>query len=450
MSEEEGGRGDAYDGGHGRGGGPGGDLRQLFLEAARKILREPDTSLDLRKVAEAAGKSRTAPYLVFGKTDEGGGLSGLQLAVAAEGFRELTSRMEEAHRTSRDSEEGLRAMATAYLTFARDEPRLFRLMFGAEVGRALSHPAPDGPGRREQTRLLEARGETERALLRAIGVEDRGYLRRHGALGVEDLSGAVWAMLHGVAMLTIDRQWQATRLGGLDDPEKLASRALRFLTTASSETMEPAREALIEAMLEKRGRGEPSLANLGDMDIPRHVQEDRLDYDADRLDYVADRLDHVADRSSPSRPVFASRSSPPSSRRQDSPALRRARDHVHLAEGARILWLDDAPARSAKEAEIFTSLGAGVTRARTTEEAVKRLKGEDFDLIISDIARGDTPDAGVRALPRLRRLAPSTPVIFYVGTLRPDLGPPPGAFGITNDPEELVHLVFDALERVRV
>lgn len=436
MSEEEGSR--------------GGDLRRLFLDAAREILREPDTSLDLRKVAEAAGKSRTAPYLVFGKTDEGGGLSGLQLAVAAEGFRELTSRMDEARRTSRDSEEGLRAMATAYLTFARDEPRLFRLMFGAEVGRALSHPAPEGPGRSEQTRLLEARGETERALLRAIGVEDRGYLRRHGALGVEDLSGAVWAMLHGVAMLTIDRQWQATRLGGLDDPEELASRALRFLTTASSETMASAREALIEAMREKRDRGGASLADLWDAELPRRVEEDRSDYDLDRSDYDVDRSDDDARRASLSRPVFANRAFPAFSRRHDSPALRRARAHVHLAEGARILWVDDAPIRSAKEAEVFTSLGADVTRARTTEEAVKRLRGEDFDLIISDIARGDTPDEGVRALPRLRRHTPSTPVIFYVGTLRPDRGPPAGAFGITNDPEELVHLVFDALERVRV
>jgi hypothetical protein len=45
--------------------------------------------------------------------------------------------------------------------------------------------------------------------------------------------------------------------------------------------------------------------------------------------------------------------------------------------------------------------------------------------------------------------APQAPVIFYVAELRPELRVPRGAFGITNDPEGLVHLVFDGLERGR-
>ena len=67
----------------------GRDLREAFIQAARQILDEPDTSLDLRKVADRVGKSRTAPYLVFGRTEEGGGLSGLRLAVAESGFADL-------------------------------------------------------------------------------------------------------------------------------------------------------------------------------------------------------------------------------------------------------------------------------------------------------------------------------------------------------------------------
>jgi len=71
-------------------------------------------------------------------------------------------------------------------------------------------------------------------------------------------------------------------------------------------------------------------------------------------------------------------------------------------------------------------------------------------VIISDIARGDTADQGVRDLPLLRRSAPETPVIFYVGKLDSHQGTPAGAFGITNRPQELLHLVLDALERKRV
>jgi hypothetical protein len=46
-------------------------------------------------------------------------------------------------------------------------------------------------------------------------------------------------------------------------------------------------------------------------------------------------------------------------------------------------------------------------------------------------------------------LAPDTPVIFYVGSSDPQSEPPPGSFGLTTDPAELLHLVLDALERRR-
>jgi CheY-like chemotaxis protein len=368
------------------------DLRGLFLHSAREILQEPDTRLDLRKVAEWAAKSRTAPYLAFGKTEEGGGLAALRLAVAGEGFGELAGRMERALEVAPDPERGLHGLAAAYLAFARDEPRLFRLMFGAHVARALDEPAPPGPGRREQVGLEEARTRMEGAFLQAIQAERGGYLRRDDSLSEEELSGAVWALVHGVAMLAIDEQWKTARLGGLSDPDALAARTLRFLTTATSSTMGPAEHALDQAMRE------------------------RLSVDG-----------------------------------RNSPALRRARALTHLAQGARILWIDDAPGLTAGEARVFSSLGAWIVRARTTEEALARLgRGPVFDVIISDIARGHIHDEGIQALPRVRRAAPDTRVIFYVARLRPDLPPPPGSFGITNSPEELVHLVFDVLERRRV
>ncbi len=45
----------------------GSDLRERLIRAAMDILDHPDMPLDLRKVAEAAGKSRTAPYLGQGE-----------------------------------------------------------------------------------------------------------------------------------------------------------------------------------------------------------------------------------------------------------------------------------------------------------------------------------------------------------------------------------------------
>jgi len=41
------------------------------------------------------------------------------------------------------------------------------------------------------------------------------------------------------------------------------------------------------------------------------------------------------------------------------------------------------------------------------------------------------------------------PVIFYIGYPDPSKGVPPHAFGITHRPDELLHLIMDALERVK-
>ena len=43
-----------------------------------------------------------------------------------------------------------------------------------------------------------------------------------------------------------------------------------------------------------------------------------------------------------------------------------------------------------------------------------------------------------------------TAVVFYVGRVDRAAGVPAGSFGITNRPDELLHLVMDALERCRL
>jgi len=41
----------------------------------------------------------------------------------------------------------------------------------------------------------------------------------------------------------------------------------------------------------------------------------------------------------------------------------------------------------------------------------------------------------------------ATPVIFYVDAIDPTKGVSPLAFGMTNRPDEFLHLTLDALER---
>jgi hypothetical protein len=56
---------------------------------------------------------------------------------------------------------------------------------------------------------------------------------------------------------------------------------------------------------------------------------------------------------------------------------------------------------------------------------------------------------GLRLLKRMRTGGMSQRLIFTVGRYQPERGTPPFAFGITNRVDELLNLVFDALERVR-
>jgi CheY-like chemotaxis protein len=138
-------------------------------------------------------------------------------------------------------------------------------------------------------------------------------------------------------------------------------------------------------------------------------------------------------------------------------AVDRANANRSILEGAEILWVDDHPSNNRNEARMLRSFGALVTFAATTDEASRAVQTsaeqhQPFDIILSDISRDlPTPDptAGLTMLPRLRNAGFHQPVIYYIGRPDADAGVPAGAFGITNRPDQLLHLVLDALSRVR-
>lgn len=128
-------------------------------------------------------------------------------------------------------------------------------------------------------------------------------------------------------------------------------------------------------------------------------------------------------------------------------ALKRARKHLHVFRDAQFLWVDDHPENNFNEVAMFRQLKVGTQTAESTEKALEILKSRHFDLVISDMARGDENTAGLTFLERFRNVDKTTPVIFYLGGFDPEKGVPAQAFGITNRPDELLHLTLDALER---
>lgn len=133
-----------------------------------------------------------------------------------------------------------------------------------------------------------------------------------------------------------------------------------------------------------------------------------------------------------------------------SSVMRRHRMVSQVLQGARILWVDDRPDNNLFERAAFTSMGATISLAMSTDEAVAMLEAEPADVLISDMERYGNAEAGLQLLKSIQGLLERPDMIFYVGSLDRGRGTPPGAFGITNRPDELIHLVLDILERVRV
>ncbi|MEO5800526.1 MAG: TetR/AcrR family transcriptional regulator [Gemmatimonadales bacterium] len=155
-----------------------GKLKVAVIAAARDRLRtSADGEISLREVARGIGVSANAPYRHFPGKD------GLTVALAAEGYRELTAIAERAL-LQRGS--AVAALAAEYSRFWQEEPRLLGLV-GSE----------NFAGRDPESEVVLARDEWFAALV-AIVEEEAGRLP---AAEAYRRAAAIWALLQGVAQL---------------------------------------------------------------------------------------------------------------------------------------------------------------------------------------------------------------------------------------------------------
>ncbi len=124
-----------------------------------------------------------------------------------------------------------------------------------------------------------------------------------------------------------------------------------------------------------------------------------------------------------------------------------------LLRGIRILWVDDAPDKRTREIRHLERLSADTKLAWDTEQAMAFLRDERFDLVLSDIMyRNERKgEGGLDLLRRMRNTERLQPVIIYasrwaqVGCQRV-MGA--GAFGCTDQAEELIDLVLRAVASI--
>jgi AcrR family transcriptional regulator len=151
-----------------------GDLRNGLLEAARHILEEESlAALTLRAVARKAGVSHAAPYRHFPNHEA------LLVELSIEGFDELRDALVEAAKVPGSECDRIANIGAAYMRFVAQRPALARLMFGGQL--------PN----RDQFPTLGLKADS-------IG-QEIGEALHDSALGL-----AVWAAVHGLAMLVLE------------------------------------------------------------------------------------------------------------------------------------------------------------------------------------------------------------------------------------------------------
>jgi AcrR family transcriptional regulator len=174
-----------------------GDLKIALLTEAEAILeRDGIQALTLRAAARAAGVSHAAPANHFGD------LTGLLSELAAVGFTRFSAMLGAARATAGDLPSGSRAMGQAYVTFARTHPNLFILMFRGE--------------RLDTTRpaLRDAMDAAAQALRSASVAPDVPL----SPLQMAARAAARWSLVHGFAMLLLDRRLEGM-IGSLSPDE---------------------------------------------------------------------------------------------------------------------------------------------------------------------------------------------------------------------------------------
>jgi AcrR family transcriptional regulator len=105
------------------------DLKRGLMLSASELLEDVGyEEFTLRKCATRAGVTQSAPRYHFKDA------AGLLTALAVEGFDSLSNQMREEFIKSREEKVNpCRAVAIIYLSFARKNPALYRVMFGSKL-----------------------------------------------------------------------------------------------------------------------------------------------------------------------------------------------------------------------------------------------------------------------------------------------------------------------------
>ena len=120
------------------------------------------------------------------------------------------------------------------------------------------------------------------------------------------------------------------------------------------------------------------------------------------------------------------------------------------AATASLLWVDDVPENNSYLRKSLETLGVHVAIARSTEEAMRLLEKNTYNVVISDMGRPPDSRAGYTLLEQIRMSGNRVPYIIYAnGASDPEHKREArlkGAFGSTNRSSEVFSLIVEAIQ----
>ena len=166
-----------------------GDLKNALIKAGVEILAEEGVGgLSLRKVAQRAGVSHSAPYAHFPDKQS------LIAAISTEGFNQLYTELGAVVSTHpKNPKKQLIEGSKAYVSFAEENTDTFKIMFSGVLEKEKDYPS-----------FVEISSKTFRLVVDVVrACQDAGILPMAPA-GLMAVS--VWGQVHGIVSLALEGQ----------------------------------------------------------------------------------------------------------------------------------------------------------------------------------------------------------------------------------------------------
>lgn len=169
-----------------------GDLYLTLVATAKSMLLESGLeALSMRKLAENAGVSRTAPYHHFKDKNA------LLCAIAEDGFLQQDDMLDAAFKNSSDLAmvEKFEHLVLAYLRFGTQNPQQYDLMYGGGIWKLENNNTTD-------SLVLASKSSFKHWLAEVEKLQQQGYFQKD--IELHRLAQATWATLHGLCRLWND------------------------------------------------------------------------------------------------------------------------------------------------------------------------------------------------------------------------------------------------------